>query len=397
MNKKYYPKIINFIIFIWIFLFSLFFICSIFSFEDISSQPQAHNSSVIKENNSINKKNQELLETDSKTNLNSSNKKENSIYIKKDKEKNVLKDNNDLDNKNDSDIYETVLINILDEEDTKNNTSTQPSEYIIKEQEETLYSSCSLNIRSLPDINSDIIGKFSTNDKVEQIGITDNGWSQVLFDETKGFCKSKYLSKNTITFNQNNTDDSSLVPDNSNLTNTANISNPHIIIEPNAKQEVISKATTYYNYIPSNIRSYFENDGWNFVICNGNLGSRFGYSFSVAGLTDFYGKRIYTDNRTSYTVITSVVHEMGHYIDYVLGGKSPVNCSGVQVSPEFTAIRNSEVSNYLSFHSTHPNNVATNQEYFAECFQSYCLEKAQLQQYCPSTYNYIDNIVHTLF
>jgi len=141
----------------------------------------------------------------------------------------------------------------------------------------------------------------------------------------------------------------------------------------------VETATSYYLLVPENIRHHFENSGWGIFITKEDLGNRFGYNSSVRGITCYSLSQIWIEDRDS--AMTSVVHEMGHYLDYQLGW--------VSISPEFVEIWQQESGNFYLVENTHRNNTSTAMEYFAESFKAFVLKPELLQVHCPRTYGYL--------
>ena len=148
----------------------------------------------------------------------------------------------------------------------------------------------------------------------------------------------------------------------------------------------VNNVNAYYLGIPENVRQYLEDRGWTFICSAQSFGKRYGYTGSILALTVYNDKVIYIDNRKKAE--PSIVHEVGHAIDYSYGFTSN--------SQEFNDIFAVEHNNVSSFWKTHHNNTDTAVEYFAEAFQIYVQQPENLQTYCPQTYDYIQNIVSGL-
>ena len=135
-----------------------------------------------------------------------------------------------------------------------------------------------------------------------------------------------------------------------------------------------------YLKIPENIRNNLETNSWRIVVTTNNFGKNYGYSGNILALTVYGEKTIYISVKDS----SSIIHEVGHFLDYSLGRVSSF--------PEFVDIFTEESGNLTLFHKTHKDNYSTALEYFAESFQEYILHPNDLQNFCPKTYEYIDNL-----
>ncbi len=60
--------------------------------------------------------------------------------------------------------------------------------------EETVYANDFVNIRTAPDIESDIVTVLQKGSSIIRLGETDNGWSRVLYEGEERFIFSEYLS-----------------------------------------------------------------------------------------------------------------------------------------------------------------------------------------------------------
>lgn len=142
-----------------------------------------------------------------------------------------------------------------------------------------------------------------------------------------------------------------------------------------------------YLMIPENIREKFEEDGWKISATTENLGRKyFGKKMSILALTVTDEKAIYIDDREKARY--SVIHEMGHFIDFSSGF--------VSGTEEFEEIFNEEVDLLRSFHKTHINNTSTAVEYFAESYQAMIIESEKMMEKCPNTYQFVQEVVEKL-
>lgn len=73
-------------------------------------------------------------------------------------------------------------------------TTDKPKEVTYKEVNETVYAIDGVNVRSGPGTNFEKVGRLSRKDTVIRIGIGDNGWSKVLYNDKEAYISSNYLS-----------------------------------------------------------------------------------------------------------------------------------------------------------------------------------------------------------
>ena len=151
-------------------------------------------------------------------------------------------------------------------------------------------------------------------------------------------------------------------------------------------------------YLPENVRDYFfkANDTI-IVIESGNVlefNSDYGQTYSVIGQTKGYGGspivRV-AENRLA----GSLIHELGH-ADSDINSPSRLNLQSH--SYDFMLCFTSEVENIAGVDENivmdHISSDA--EEYFAEAFMFYFMKGDKLKEYCPKTYDYIDNIVWSM-
>lgn len=144
----------------------------------------------------------------------------------------------------------------------------------------------------------------------------------------------------------------------------------------------ISKAyfdsvVSYYELIPVNIRNALVSDGWKIIITSGNIEIN-NISAKIAAVTVCDDKLIYVSTLDD----TSIIHEVGHYIDF----KNNF-CSNDFNAYEYA----SDLDGFMLIDGqTHKNNYSTTVEFFAECFSLYILKNNDLANNCPYIYNYIE-------
>ena len=148
-------------------------------------------------------------------------------------------------------------------------------------------------------------------------------------------------------------------------------------------QYYINRVNSYLAYVPENVKVHFTNNGWHIYVTQMNLASTYFPQYnSVQGCTMYGEARIYIEDRDS--AVSSVVHEMGHYIDHVTGYPS--------LSAEFADIYNAEVA---TFKAGIPNSssVRDQMEFFAETFHYLCLDSSKCT---PRAAEFVSRYVNAL-
>lgn len=86
--------------------------------------------------------------------------------------------------------------NVKDEVNKPTEEPTKPTEPEVKftEVDETVYAISSVNVRTGPGTNYEKIGGLKYRDSVKRIGIGDNGWSKVIYNDKEAYVHSDYLS-----------------------------------------------------------------------------------------------------------------------------------------------------------------------------------------------------------
>lgn len=153
----------------------------------------------------------------------------------------------------------------------------------------------------------------------------------------------------------------------------------------NVSQASVDRANDLLNVMPKNLLEGFLDNGWTFYVTDKNiaydiLGGQFN---SVKGVTDFDNHEIYIEQRDA-AIETAVVHEFGHYLDYINGDQSQTS--------EFADIFNAESNSFVTtFDIDFYYDVS---EFFADgVYRYYDGERKTLVQACPQLTAYIETVV----
>ena len=153
----------------------------------------------------------------------------------------------------------------------------------------------------------------------------------------------------------------------------------------NVSQDSVDRANELLNVMPERLLEGFVDRGWRFYVTDKNiaydiLGGEFN---SVKGVTDFDNHEIFIEQRET-AVETAVVHEFGHYLDYINGNQSQ--------TAEFSDIFSAESNAFVkTFNVDFYYDIG---EFFADgVYRYYDGERETLNNACPRLTAFIDNVV----
>ena len=165
-----------------------------------------------------------------------------------------------------------------------------------------------------------------------------------------------------------------------------------IEIEESGDIASVNKLSVETNYlkIPEKIRVMYREDGGRIIV-----GNDFRKDFELTEKTGGIFVLDYDEeNNPTYTIYvedsmytaTTVVHEIGHYVDCKTGY--------ISESEEFEVIYKEEMGNFVDKYTPPEHNYNTVQEYFAESFMKCFVDTEDMQNVCPKTYEFIMNVVN---
>lgn len=241
--------------------------------------------------------------------------------------------------------------------------------------EKTMYAMKNVNIRKNYDKNSEKVGELTTGDSINITGIYSNGWYRGEYQSQEVYIAGNYLSETKPEVQQVE------------MTPAITSYEGFVQKEGNVDDKWLYEIEARYVAIPENIRGHFQRNGWSIVCTEYDLGARFFDSqIKCGGVTDYENKTVWIEDRQS--AMRFVPHEIGHYIDKQNGWTSS--------SQEFWDVYCSEVEVLRSLIKTHPNNLATPKEYFAEAYATIIVNQDLMVENCPNTYDYIMNCANSL-
>lgn len=263
--------------------------------------------------------------------------------------------------------------------------------FSVEECDKVMYATEKVNIRVSPKEGTTKIGFLNKNEAIHVIGICDNGWSKVLYNESTAYISSNYLSPNKVAVasDQNKVSEAKK-PEPTKVKETSVKTYPSFVEVIGVSDDYVDKVLSSYYHIPEVARNKFEDFGGVLSITNENLGEKFFNDSSkrIVAVTSYKGSSKECSINIGTKDATAVLHEMGHFIDYV--------CGYLSDTKEYKDIWGSEVAAFKSFHYTADENTNTANEYFAESFQVYIESPNELQDNCPQSYGYIVNTLNHL-
>lgn len=263
--------------------------------------------------------------------------------------------------------------------------------FTVEDCNQTMYATEKVNIRISPKVGTTKIGFLKKNEAIHVIGICDNGWSKVLYNESVAYISSNYLSTNKVAVaSDKNKVSETKKSESVKIDGKPAQTYPSFVEVNGVSEDYVDKVLSNYYHIPEIVRNKFEDFGGVLSITNENLGEKFFNNSSkhIVAVTDYKGTSKECSINIGTKDATAVLHEMGHFIDYV--------CGYLSSTEKYMLIWGSEVEAFKSFYYTADNNINTASEYFAESFQVYIESPNELQEKCPQSYNYIVNTLNHL-
>lgn len=157
-------------------------------------------------------------------------------------------------------------------------------------------------------------------------------------------------------------------------TNIKNIENG-ILLDCKETIGNYAKANSYYEKIPSSILDSFERSDWKITITEQESDNLYGLDQNKGAyaICSYLDHSIWLEQ--GYSGTSAIVHEMGHYADYVSG-----RCS---LSEEWVLIWEEEGAMISEYGST------SSKEGFAEAFDKTILKGDSFAKKCPKSYAYM--------
>lgn len=237
--------------------------------------------------------------------------------------------------------------------------SAETDQISVTDLSKTSYTTARLNVRTGPSTDYSRIATLAYGTEIAVTGDCGNGWYRIDYQGMDAYVSAAYVS------------DTQPVIEEATAASVPGIAESYA----GASRDWVDKVNQQLAYVPENVKARFVSEGWHIYITTENLAQTYfaGVYNSVQGVTDYAGKTIKIETRNA-AVNGAVVHEMGHFVDYILGTPS--------MSSEFTQIYNEEVATFKSG-ITNSSAVRDPMEFFAETFEymykdpSKCTPKAK--------------------
>jgi len=238
---------------------------------------------------------------------------------------------------------------------------TIKQEYNITSLNQTMYAISSVNVRSGPSIDYNILYTLNYGDVITVNGqCNETGWYQILINDNIGYVSNKYLTTEKI--------------------ETLDLCEKNGSVDT-YWTELVNQTLSI---LPNSIIQAFKDSGWHIYVTDMNIDAVYYNSqFGAVMATTNYGEyRILIEDRND-AVIESPVHEIGHWFDWYNGYTTN--------SSEFDNIYNTETSAFKNAFLV--NFYYDKMELFAEGFAKYFEDPNTLANNCPQLYNYLNNLL----
>jgi len=239
------------------------------------------------------------------------------------------------------------------------------------------YAVVSLNIRNKPDTDGDVIGVLGEGEKVHVTAqCNETGWFKTDRGEN-AYVSGKYLSDEAPAPKPAYEDKQSSTQD----TITDADFNDIIHAEGTIPVSRLNALNNKLSIIPAGLINSFRNNGWKIVITNRNIGDfLFNGAKGVCAATTTRTNTMYFAN-TDHAIDIAVVHEFGHYMDFIITGTSSRS--------DFYDIYMSEKAALKSAFRFNRNDVGDVYEFYASCLDAYYMNAEKMQQVAPQSYQII--------
>lgn len=243
------------------------------------------------------------------------------------------------------------------------------------------YATVSLNIRNKPDADGDVMGILSRSEKIHVTAqCNETGW----FKTDRGdnlYVSGKYLSDEApapkpVVKEEKQSDASS-----SQNTITDADFNDIIHAEGTVPVSRLNALNNKLSIIPNGLINSFKNNGWKIIMTNRDIGQcLFGGARGICAATTTTTNTMYFAN-TDHAVDVAVIHEFGHYMDFVITGTSS--------REDFYNIYMSEKAALKSAFGFNRSDMGNTKEYYASCLDAYYMNAGKMQQIAPQSYQII--------
>lgn len=240
------------------------------------------------------------------------------------------------------------------------------------------YAVVSLNMRNKPDKNGNVTGVLGEGEKVHVTAqCNETGW----FKTDRGdntYVSGKYLSDEAPMPKPETYGDKQ-----SSAQNTITDADFNDIIHAEGTVSVsrLNALNDKLSIIPAGLINSFRNNGWKIIMTNRDIGDfLFNGAKDICAATTTTTNTMYFAN-TDHAVDVAVIHEFGHYMDFVITGTSDRS--------DFYNIYISEKTALKSAFGFNRNDISNTKEFYASCLDAYYMNAGKMQQVAPQSYQII--------
>lgn len=244
------------------------------------------------------------------------------------------------------------------------------------------YTVVSLNIRNRPDTDGDVTGVLGEGEKVHVTAqCNETGWFKTDRGENT-YVSGKYLSDEAPASKPVKTEQT-YENKQSSSQNTITDADFNDIIHAEGTVPVsrLNALNNKLSIIPAGLINSFRNNGWKIIMTNRDIGKfLFNGAKGICAATTTTTNTIYFAN-TDHAVDVAVVHEFGHYMDFVITGTSGRG--------DFYNIYMSEKAALKSAFGFNRSDISNTKEFYASCLDAYYMNAGKMQQVAPQSYQII--------
>jgi len=166
----------------------------------------------------------------------------------------------------------------------------------------------------------------------------------------------------------------------------------NLLIEEGISDNVLSNVEVAFKKVPSKLIKMFQDDNWTIQIV-----SKIKDEENISGLTDYKEKSIYILGDNLGQEVETLIHEMGHYLDYKLGF--------ISEKEEFNLLYNKYSNDYIEYQYKNFSNIdleemnylkTNNKEFFASTFKDYIVAPIYIEETAPGIHKFINKIIKDL-
>ena len=160
-----------------------------------------------------------------------------------------------------------------------------------------------------------------------------------------------------------------------------------IELDGEIQSSLIDYTYKLWNEIPEEIQSSFIKDGWLVELTENNISKRYNIEYSVLAVTIPKNKKIVI-RATENSLSKSLIHEIGHYIDYKL--------NFISNTDSFENLYNEHKNILINTNGDYSDAVFNNKEYFAEVFRVYIQDYANYNDTLKNEFSLIDKAIREM-